>query len=115
MQLSLKRRKNYNIIVLVFFKCLRTKDVLSYHGNVRAVHGLVIAFDDQTVTLYNMRICFMSLQQNWRYHMCLRSADGNKTAKSPNQTIIIKFPVAIISLFIMSKAFLMLSNTFINI
>lgn len=28
------------------------------------------------------------------------------------QTIIIKFPVAIISLFIMSKAFLMLSNTF---
>lgn len=47
--------------------------------------------------------------------MCLRSADGNKTAKSPNQTIIIKFPVAIISLFIMSKAFLMLSNTFINI
>lgn len=40
-----------------------TKDVLSYHGNVRAVHGLVIAFDDQTVTLYNMKICFMSLQQ----------------------------------------------------
>lgn len=93
-----------------------TKDVLSYHGNVRAVHGLVIAFDDQTVTLYNMRICFMSLQQNRRYHMCMRSADGNKTAKSPNQTIIIKFPVEIISLFIMSNAFfLMLCNIFINI
>lgn len=84
-----------------------TKDVLSYHGNVRAVHGLVIAFDDQTVTLYNMRICFMSLQQcqNWRYHMCVRFADSNKTAKSPNQTIIIKFPVEIISLIIMSNAF----------
>lgn len=44
-----------------------TKDVLSYHGNVRAVHGLVIAFDDQTVTLYNMiiHVCVMFLQQNW--------------------------------------------------
>lgn len=37
--------------------------------------------------------------------MCMRSADGNKTAKSPKQTIIIKFPVEIISLFIMSNAF----------
>lgn len=82
-----------------------TKDALSYHGNVRAVHGLVIAFDDQTVTLYNMIICVMSLQQNWAISYDCVSVLLIAIKRQNLQTIIIKFPVATISLFIMSNAF----------